>query len=68
MSICVDILFAVRPEPPMEPSKSSCSTYMLFLNIFAMTAYLVGHLGKLHAEVGHELTDNPGSIMQKSWW
>lgn len=51
----------------MEPSKSSCSTSMLFLNMFAGYDGVVGHLGKLHAEVEHEqVTDNPGSIMQKS--
>ena len=38
----------------MEPSKSSCSTSMLFLNMFAGYDGVVGHLGKLHAEVEHE--------------
>ena len=51
----------------MEPSTSSCSTSMQFPNMFAECDGVVGHLGKLHAEVGHEqVTGNPGSIMQKS--
>ena len=67
-----DDIYCAAKNFKMEPSESSCSTSMLLLDVFGWyDVGVVGHLGNLHGEIGHEthvrqVTDNPGSIMQKS--